>query len=70
MYRTEVTGIGENVWSSNGKLYPSEEEAKDWLRGLASRWTGFDMSRVVPFDTPMRQPVNPKDPLIFQNYRK
>jgi len=68
-FRAEVTGIKENRWSTNAMEYDTEEEAKEWLKGLAGRWFGFDMSRVVPVSTPMNQPVDMENDVIFQNYR-
>lgn len=67
-YRAEVTGIREDVWSSNGLEYDNPEEAKKWLDNLSQRWFGYDMSRVVPVDTPARQKVSPEDEL-YQNFR-
>jgi hypothetical protein len=69
-YRAEVGGIGENRWSGNAMEYDTEDEAKDWLRGLASRWFGYNISRVVPVSVPTNQDINLSDPLMFQNYRK
>lgn len=69
-YRAEVGGIGENVWSGNAMEYDTEEEAKDWLRGLASRWYGYNISRVVPTSTITNEPIDLGDKAIFQNYRK
>jgi hypothetical protein len=67
-FRTEVAGIGENVWSTNGKEYDTPEEAKKWLDGLSDRWFGYDLSRVVPVDTPERQPVEKTDD-FYQKFR-
>lgn len=69
-YRVEVGGIGENRWSGNAMEYDTEDEAKDWLRGLASRWFGYNISRVVPVNVPTNQDIDLSDPLMFQNYRK
>lgn len=69
-YRAEVGGIGENRWSGNAMEYDTEDEAKDWLRGLASRWFGYNISRVVPVSVPKNQDIDLSDPLMFQNYRK
>lgn len=68
-YRAEVTGKGENVWSTNAMEYDTEEEAKEWLKGLAGRWFGYDMSRVVPTSVPKAQPVDLENDVIFQNFR-
>lgn len=69
-YRAEVAGVRENVWSTNAKVFNSEEEAKAYLDDLGSRWFGFDMSRVVPVTTPQGEQVDFADPKIYQNYRK
>jgi len=69
MFRAEVTGIGEDSWSSNSMEYQTKEEAVNWLKGLASRWYGFDMSRVVTSDTPRGESVDPQDERIIHNFR-
>jgi hypothetical protein len=69
-FRAEVTGAGENVWSTNAIEYNTEEEAKKWLDGLSGRWFGYDMSRVVPSSVPKGQPVNLQSDIIYQNFRK
>ena len=69
-YRADVTGVRENVWSTNAMEYDTEEEAKEWLKGLAGRWFGYDMSRVVPTTVPKNQPVDMQNDVIFQNFRK
>ena len=69
-FRAEVTGKGENVWSTNAMEYDTEEEAKEWLRGLSNRWFGYDMGRVVPVSTPTNQPVDMENNIIFQNFRE
>lgn len=69
-FRAEVTGKGENVWSNNAIEYNTEEEAKKWLDGLADRWFGYDMSRVVPVTTPPRQPVDMEKDVLYQNFRR
>ena len=68
-FRAEVTGIREMTWSCNSLEYDTPQEAEAWLKGLAGRWTGYDMSRVVPVDTPMNQPVNFDTDTFFQNFR-
>jgi hypothetical protein len=68
-YRAEVTGTRENVWSTNAMEYDTEEEAKEWLKGLSGRWFGYDMSRVVPTSVPKGQPVDMENDVIFQNFR-
>ena len=69
-YRADVAGIRENTWSTNAKEYDTEEEAKAALDNLASRWFGFDLSRVVPSTTPRNQPVDMQNDVIYQNMRR
>lgn len=69
-FRAEVTGKGENVWSTNAMEYNTEQEAKDWLDGLSGRWFGYDMSRVVPVSIPKGQPVDMENDVIYQNFRR
>jgi len=69
-YRTEVTGVREDRWSSNSIEYDNIEEAKKWLDGLSGRWFGYDMGRVVPVSTPTNQIVNIINQDIYQNFRK
>lgn len=67
-FRCEVTGIGENTWSSNGKDYDTIEAAEAALDSLADRWFGFDRSRIVPSDTPRGQKVSDTD-VLYQNLK-
>ncbi len=69
-YRAEVTGKGENVWSTNALEFDSEEEAKNYLDDLSGRWFGFDMGRVVPATTPKGQQVDMVNDVIYLNYRR
>lgn len=68
-YRCDVTGINENVWSSNGVKYDSIEAAQEALDSLSGRWFGYDRSRIVPADTPLNEPVKADD-VLYQNFRK
>lgn len=70
LYRAEVAGVGENVWSGNAVQHESIESAQKYLSNLATRWFGFDMSRVVPVNTPLRETVNKEDKNIYQNFRR
>ena len=69
-YRTDIGGVGEDVWSTNAKTFNTEEEAKKWLDNLSGRWFGYDLSRVVLTSTPKRQKINLKKDKIYQNFRK
>ena len=69
-YRADVTGRGENRWSSSGKEYNSVEDAKKYLDDLSGRWFGYDMGRVVPVTTPKNEDVDTESQDIYQNFRK
>jgi hypothetical protein len=69
-YRAEVTGINEMVWSGNSVEYQTVEEAQKYLDNLSSRWFGYDLSRVVPCDTPKREPVDFENDVFYQNFRR
>lgn len=68
-YRADIAAINEDVWSNNAMEYDSIEECKAWLDGLASRWFGYDMSRIVTTDTPKNEQILPSHK-TYQNYRK
>lgn len=68
-YRAEVTGKGENKWSTNGLEYNTEQEAQKWLDSLSQRWFGYDRSRVVPTTTPKGQLVD-NGQKLYQNLRE
>ena len=70
MYKAQVAGVGENVWSGNGLLFHTEDEAVDYAKGLLLRWSGADMARVVTEDVPVREPVELDDERIVASYRK
>lgn len=67
-YRAEIAAIGESVWSNNAMEYDSIDEVKTWLDGLASRWFGYDMSRIVTTDTPKNEKILPYQE-TYQNFR-
>lgn len=69
-FRAEVTGIRENVWSSNGVEFETADLAKKWLDDLSMRWFGYDLGRVVTIDTPKGQRVDLATDDIYQNFRK
>jgi hypothetical protein len=69
-FRAEVTGIKEDKWSTNGKEFNTEAEAKKWLDNLSDRWFAYDMSRVVPSSTPKGQKLDMNKDTIYQNFRK
>lgn len=68
-YRTDIGGLKENVWSNNAMEYNSIEEAKYYLDGLANRWFGYDLSRIVTTDVPKNQPIDMNGE-FYQNFRK
>lgn len=69
-WRADVAGVRETVWSNNAIVYNTPEEVKKWLDKLSTRWSGYDMSRVVPSQTPTGERIDMNDPDIYQNYRK
>jgi len=69
-YRTEVVGVGEDVWSSNGKLFDTQGEAKEWLDNLSVRWMGYNVSRIVFENVPKGQNYDPEFDNVYQNFRK
>lgn len=68
-WKAQVAGIGEMVWSENALRFDTEEEARAHIADLSMRWFGFDLGRVVPADTPNREPVDLSDPKITHNFR-
>ena len=68
-YRAEFGGVREGVWSRNGLEFDTVEEATDYAFALLARWTGADIARVVPTDTPDREAVDMADPAIVVSYR-
>ena len=68
-YRCDVAGMRENNWSNNAMEYDTIEEAQAWLKGLAGRWFGYNISRVVTVDTPIGEVVDREDSRIYQDYR-
>ena len=68
-WKAQVAGNGEQVWSENALRFETEEEARKYISDLSMRWFGFDLGRVVPSDTPNREPVDLSDPKITHNFR-
>lgn len=64
-YRFDVQGVGENVWSSNGKEYDTPAEANAAARELGSRWMGIESYRVVTVDTPRNETVKSEERKTF-----
>lgn len=69
-FRCDIAGVGESKWSHNAKTYDTRQEAEEWLDNLSTRWTGYDMSRIVTEDTPTHELIDMNDPHIHQNYRE
>ena len=69
-FRADIAGIRETNWSNNAMEYNTEQEAKDWLDNLSMRWTGYDLSRVVPTNTPKGEPIDMVNNVIYQNFRR
>lgn len=61
-YRAEVKVYGENHWATNALRFDTPEEAEAYARDLYARWTQVQEARVVPSDTPDREPHDPADP--------
>ncbi len=55
-YRAEVD-TGEGTWYTNALTFDSASEAEAYALDLSYRWTLVRQFRVVPVDTPLRQPV-------------
>lgn len=70
MYKYQIAGIREQVWSENMIRFQTPEEAKEGAKELLGRWMGADLARVVPAETPNREAVDMDDPQILVNYRK
>lgn len=70
MFKAQIAGCGEKEWSENALTFGTKEEATTYARDLLSRWTGADMARVVPVETPNREPIDTSDPAIVLNYRR
>lgn len=69
-FRADVAGKGENRWSNNGMEYDTEEEVKKWLDNLSMRWFAYDLSRVVPTETPKNEVIDmTKKDTFYQNFR-
>ena len=69
MFKVQVTGIRENTWSGNGLTFETREDATTYAKDLMSRWTGCDMGRVVPVETPNGEVVDYNDEQIVLSYR-
>lgn len=69
-WKVQVGPVNEDHWAQNALTQDNEEEAKAYAQDLLSRWTGADIARVVPVETPARTPIDLDDPAIVINYRK
>lgn len=72
-YRADIAAIGESRWSNNAMEYDTPEEVKAWLDGLATRWFGYDMARIVSADTPRNEDIKPGEfniGAVYQNFRR
>lgn len=68
-WKAQFAGVAEGVWSGNGLTFETVEDATAYAQDLLMRWTGADMARVVPTETPPKEPVDPSDPSIVISYR-
>lgn len=69
-FKAQFAGVRESVWSGNAITFATQAEARDHALDLLCRWTGADMARVVPAETPTHEPIDPADPAIVANYRR
>jgi hypothetical protein len=49
-FKPEVIADSSGKWSGNALIFPTEKEAKAYVRDLAGRWTLVRDTRVVPTD--------------------
>jgi hypothetical protein len=69
-FRVQFAGVTENTWSSNNLFFETKGEAAQHALDKLLVWSGADMARVVPADTPSRgEVVSVNDPTIVVNYR-
>lgn len=67
LFRVDVVDYGtvrnyaSPTWASNGLRFTTREEAASYASDLASRWFALAAYRVVPADTPDREPYRPED---------
>jgi hypothetical protein len=52
-YKTEVLADSSGKWAGNGLRFATEQEAKDYVADLYSRWTAVRETRVVESDDPV-----------------
>lgn len=70
MYKVQVAGVNEHVWSENERTFDTVEEAKRYAFDLLGRWMGADMARVVEVGVPRGEGVDPADERIVVSYRR
>jgi hypothetical protein len=56
-YRVEVIADGSNKWTGNALRFASLDEAGDYGKDLASRWTSVRRWRAVESDDPVTHRV-------------
>jgi hypothetical protein len=69
-FKVQVAGVGENVWSGNGKTFESMTEANLYAVDLLGRWIGADVARVVTVDVQNGELLDLNDERIVVNYRQ
>lgn len=56
-FRVDVKVYGETTWATNALRFATESDAKVYAEDLSGRWMLVERFRVVPSDTPDREPV-------------
>lgn len=56
-YRVDCAVRGESNYASNALTFATVEDAEDYARDLYCRWTMLASWRVVPVETPEREPI-------------
>jgi hypothetical protein len=65
-FRVDVVDYGtvkmaSPTWASNGLRFDTAENAAKYASDLSGRWLALAAYRVVPADTPQREPYKPED---------
>ncbi len=68
-WKVQYGGVGSATWSENAMTFDDEAAAKAYASDLLSRWTGADIARAVPVETPTGGVIDPADPAITINDR-
>lgn len=55
-WRVDVTTTGDSTWATNALRFDTEENARLYARDLTGRWFAVKDYRIVPAETPDREP--------------